>query len=298
MAEPAIELQHGRGRVLVCPEIGGAIARFRWGGRDILRPVSDAAIAAGEVRQMGVFPLAPYSNRVARAQLLANGQAFALRPNFPGEPHSLHGFGWQRPWRVAAQTEQRVVLALEHQPDDDWPFACRLVQRIVLEDRILRLQLTLTNTDSRPMPAGLGFHPFFPIDDALHLQTGWQGMWQMGEDRLPTEHTAVPPRADFSSPRPVRGWVVDHCFTGWNRSAALQYARHTVLIEAGESAPNIVCFVPGDGRPFIALEPVSNINNAHALAARGVPDTGLQILQPGASFEIAMSLSVEGNPAG
>ena len=40
-------------------------------------------------------------------------------------PHSLHGVGWQRPWRIVSSSAIELVLGLEHAGDADWPFAVR-----------------------------------------------------------------------------------------------------------------------------------------------------------------------------
>lgn len=299
MAEATVilMLQNGDSQVTLCPEIGAAIARFTWKGHDILRRAPDTAINERLVRQMGVYPLVPYSNRIGQARLIVGDQTFSLRPNFMQEPHAIHGFGWQRAWQVVKRTADSAELHLSHAPDVDWPFACEATQVVRLAANALQLGLIVKNTDRRPTPAGLGFHPFFPLTVDTHLQSDWKGMWKMGADSLPTEHGPVPPDADFSQLRPVSSWKVDHCFTGWGRRAVLDYPTHRLQLDASEACRQIVVFAPNDGRNFIALEPVTHINNAFALAAKGVADTGMRMLAAGESFEISMSITLSGRAA-
>ena len=292
-----VQLQNGDSQLTLCPEIGAAIARFTWKGHDILRRAPDTAINERLVRQMGVYPLVPYSNRIGQAKLIVGDQTFSLRPNFMQEPHAIHGFGWQRVWQVVKRTADSAELHLGHSPDVDWPFACEARQTIRLSANSLQVNLSVKNNDKRPMPAGLGFHPYFPLTADTHLQSDWKGMWKMGADSLPTELGPVPPEADYSQLRPVAGWKVDHCFTGWGRRAVLDYPTHRMQIEASDACRQIVVFAPNDGRNFIALEPVTNINNAFALAAKGVADTGTRILAAGESFEISMSITLSGRAA-
>ncbi len=292
-----VALQNGDSRVTLCPGIGAAIARYTWKGHDILRRASDAAIAEKSVRQMGSYPLVPYSNRIGQAKLIVGDQVFSLRPNFLQEPHAIHGFGWQRAWKVTRQNADSAELHLKHAPDIDWPFACKATQHLRLTANALHLSLAIKNTDKRAMPAGLGFHPFFPLTPDTHLQTEWRGMWQMGSDALPTLLGPVPMQADFSQLRPVTNWKVDHCFTGWSRRAVLDYPTHRMQLDASEACRQIVVFAPNDGRNFIALEPVTNINNAFALAAIGVADTGMRMLVANESFEISMSITLSGRAA-
>lgn len=299
MSEPnkILQLQNGESRVTLCPEIGAAIARFTWKGHDILRPASDKAIAEKLIRQMGSYPLVPYSNRIGQAKLIVADQSFSLRPNFPPEPHAIHGFGWQRAWQVVRRNADSAELHLKHEPDADWPFACEVTQQVRLAANALHLSLSVKNTDKRTMPAGLGFHPFFPLTPDTHLQTDWRGRWQMDGDSLPTTLEPVPMEADFSQLRPVSNWKVDHCFTGWSRRAVLDMPTHRMQLDASEACRQIVVFAPNDGRNFIALEPVTNINNAFSLASKGVPDTGMRMLAANETFEISMSITLSGRAA-
>ena len=296
-ATAMVQLQNGDSQVTLCPEIGAAIARFTWKGHDILRRAPDNAIAEKLVRQMGVYPLVPYSNRIGQAKLIVGDQTFSLRPNFMQEPHAIHGFGWQRAWRVEKRSGDSAVLRLEHAPDADWPYECEATQTARVAANALHIALAVKNNDKRPMPAGLGFHPYFPLAPGTHLQAEWKGMWKMAADSLPTELGPVPMEADFSQLRPVAGWKVDHCFIGWGQRAVLDYSTHRMQLDASEACRQIVVFAPNDGRNFIALEPVTNINNAFALAAMGVADTGTRMLKSGESLEISMSISLSGRAA-
>jgi aldose 1-epimerase len=285
-----LRLQVAESVVLLCPSIGGSIARFSWRGHEILRRAPDAAIDGSLVRQMACYPLVPYSNRIGNAALIASGKAFPLRANAPPEPHALHGFGWQREWQIASHSCDAADLTLNHIADEDWPFVCKVRQRICLKEGALQLGLTVTNTDRKPMPTGLGFHPYFPISGDTKLQATWKNMWQVGADALPTELGTVTKDGDFTHLRRVDGWKIDNCFTGWDRRLMLKYSTHRVRLEASMACRHIVCFAPHDACGFIALEPVTNINNAFALAAKGIVDTGMKMLGPGESLEISVSI--------
>lgn len=276
------------------PEIGGALSRFAVGGIEVMRATPAAAIATPNVRQMACYPLIPYSNRIGQATLEFGQKTHQLRRNFGDEPHAIHGLGWQRRWQVDNQSNDALTLSLRHAADADWPFRFDAVQECRLLNRALQLRLRITSTDDAPMPVGLGFHPFFPIVPETTLQAEWRGRWEMGDDKLPTEWKKITPEIDFSAARLIRDWKVDHCFTGWKQRATLSYPTHRTILTATGDARNLVCFAPNDGRNFIALEPVSNINNAFALAARGRTDTGMRVLGRGDSLEISITISVEG----
>ena len=283
-----LSLRRGHTSATLCPATGGAIVSLCWRGIELLRPAS----AQSPVRQMGMFTLVPYSNRIGYGQLPGETP---LRANFAPEPHSVHGFGWQRPWQVAHAGADRASLELAHQADEDWPFACHAALQVALTADGALLHLSLTNTDTRPMPAGLGFHPFCPVDATTRLRAAWDGRWELDAVHLPCRLAPLTAHDDFHVSRPVSGWEVDHCFTGWDGSATLDYATHSVDIAAGPECPYLVCLRPADGRPFIALEPVSHVSNAHQLDQRAVSRTGLRLLAPGATFTISMAISARPN---
>jgi len=190
---PYIELASSEARVEIAPNVGGAIASFRWRGHDVLRPTSDAARRSRNVRQFACYPLVPYSNRIADAtlRLRDDGASYSLARNFGDHPHAIHGVGWQRVWSVeTACAPSSVLLSLEHRPDGEpakaWPFAFRALQSFSLDARAdaasLTLALAIENTDSRAFPFGLGWHPFFPRDRATRLGFKADGVWET--DRL------------------------------------------------------------------------------------------------------------------
>lgn len=286
------KLTLGEMQVDVRPDLGAAIERFVWRGIDIFRPVPPDS----SVRDMGYFPLTPYSNRIGHGRLPGQG---VLRLNFLPQPHSLHGFGWERTWQIFSRKPHALHLILTHSSDEDWPFNCEKHCEISLDDEALEVRLSLRNTDANSMPAGLGFHPFFPIDRATRLITRVDGMWQT-ENWLPVQHGALSAQdiAFTTGQQALVDWTVDHCFTGWDGSAILDYANHCVAISADPDCAFLQCFQPGDGRPFISLEPISHVPNAHQLAEQGHTATGLRWLASGESFSVGMRITPTAKTSG
>ena len=64
-------------------------------------------------------------------------------------------------------------------------------------------------------------------------------------------------------------------------------------MSASDNCRHLVCFAPHDERRFIAIEPVTQANDAFALAARGATSTGMRLLVQGETLSIAMRLAVE-----
>lgn len=86
---------------------------------------------------------------------------------------------------------------------------------------------------------------------------------------------------------------IDHCFEGWTGAVLLQDALLRTSIRS--SLQRLVVFT-NPNRDFVAIEPVSHVNNAVQLAARAdlsADALGLRELQPGESMTASMHLQVE-----
>ncbi|NML34986.1 aldose 1-epimerase [Paraburkholderia antibiotica] len=280
---PLLELTSDAWRVRLAPSLGGSVVDARWRGHDVLRPTTDEHLAAALVRKTACYPLVPFSNRVGFARFEFDGEAYTLHTNFPDEPHSIHGVGFQREWAVESHSDTALALRLSHTPDSSWPFAFEARQRFCIEGDTLVLTMSLTNLDARRAPAGLGWHPFFPLQTALgntRLVTHWDAMLVSGPDRLPCESVAPP------APRPLDDTVIDNCFTGWSRAASIDSPHHRIAIDASEALRCAVLFRP-EGQPFYAFEPVSHPNNA----LNGV-EPAMHVLEAGATLDARMRLTL------
>jgi aldose 1-epimerase len=296
-APRTVELRAGPARVVLAPAVGGAIAAFDWNGEAILRPTRADALATGAVREFACYPLIPFSNRIAAATLHWDGQAYRLPRYLPGEPHAIHGNGWQRAWTVLEHGSARALLELEHdaagEHAGEWPFPYRARQVFELAAETLTLRLDIMNSGDRTFPFGLGWHPFFPRSPGTELGFTARCVWHTDTTRLPTRCDAVPSAWDFMVPRPVATTTLDNCFCGWQPPAVVRWPTRRLAVElsADAACDHLVVFIP-EGGDFIAVEPVTHMTDGFHRAAAGMPDTGTRLLAPGASFSCTMRFSV------
>jgi len=293
-----LSLRAGNLALELAPRIGGSVTAFTADGTPLLRPTPPQAITQRRVREVAAFPLVPYSNRIARARFAFEGE-HRLARNAEPEAHALHGNGWQRTWSVASAAASACTLALDHRPSDadpgsrgEWPFAYRATQRFMLTPAGLTVALSVENTDTRPQPAGLGWHPFFPVRSDTMLAFTARGVWMTDADHLPTAHLPVAPDSALGRGRAVPALALNHCFTGWDGRAriALGAGLPTLLLEAGEPLSMGIVYTPA-GQDFFAFEPVSHMPDAANRMAT-VADHGLRILAPGQALTGEIRLTV------
>lgn len=280
-----LHLRDGDLRCDVRPDLGACIAGLWLGDVPVLRSTPGDDLHT--VRLSGSFPLVPFSNRIGHATLRWQGTGHPLVQNVATEPHAIHGVGWMRPWEVLEHNERFVMLAHEHRADAAWPFAYDASQTLQLRDGALDLTLSITNQSRQAAPVGLGWHPYFVKRPGSHVAFTATGRWEMGPDKLPTERRPSP-----GLDTDCATLDVDHCFDGWTGEVRLSDEALRVQVSANLS--RLVVFTNAT-RDFVAIEPVSHVNNAVNLQAQGVAaDTlGLRVLAPGETFNAQMRIAVQ-----
>ncbi|MBA3595663.1 MAG: aldose 1-epimerase [Polaromonas sp.] len=286
MKNDSITLTEGGLRCEIKPELGGCIAGLWFDDVPVLR--STPAVELATVRLSGSYPLVPFSNRIGHATLKWQGTSHPLVQNNGPEPHAIHGIGWQRPWTVLEQDGALLMLACEHRADAAWPFAFDASQTFCLRGNALELTLSMTNQSAVPAPAGLGWHPYFVKRAGSHVAFEASGRWEMSGEKLPTHRE---PSGGLDTD--CVGLDVDHCFDGWGGSVSLRDEfLHTRITS---SLSRLVVFTNAT-RDFVAIEPVSHVNNAVNLLQAGTgraEDLGIEVLAPGESMSARMSIQVE-----
>lgn len=271
------------------PEIGAGVTRFAFEGRNVLRP---AAPGATDVRDMSVFALVPYANRIENGLFKFQGHEYRLHRNMGDHPHPLHGHGWQTAWRISSLSRDRATLAYDHEPSD-WPWAYSAEQVIALADGGASFRLTVRSRDAKPMPTSLGFHPYFPRMPRTRLTASVKGMWKCNDTTIPTEHVEGSPLLDLAHGALVdKAPFIDNSHTGWSGLARIDQPDSGLAITL-EASPECTFFHVYDplGETFFCAEPVSAMPNAFN-RPEPASVTGARVLAPGESFAIEMRIGV------
>jgi len=278
-----IHLQSGRQRLPLVPAIGGSVAAFFAegpGGRvDWLRPMPEAARAAGDVLEAACFPLFPFSNRIRRGAFAFEGRDVRMVHRYD---NAEHGHGWLSAWRVEGSCADRATLALERRASADWPFAYRATQEFLLHPGRLEMRIAIRNTGAIRMPAGMGIHPYFPRTPRTTLRAGIDAIWETDAEVLPTELVPAAPPRDPRAGLAVDQVALDNCFAGWDGRAEIDWPERKAGLSMRAAGPLgfLVVYTP-PGEPYFCAEPVSNATDAFNLAAAGRGDTGMVVLAPG-----------------
>ena len=282
-----IDIEAGGYALSLCPDLGGSIASFTWRGHDIMRRASGPGVL-----DSGCFALVPFSNRIAASRFTFAGREVVLSPNHPDAPGEpvLHGFGWLDFWSLAEAGRSHAVLVHDY-AGGEWPWAYRATATFELGEAGLLAGLALENLGADPMPAGLGFHPYFPLSPGTLYRGMHRGEWQVGADCLPRQLAERTEPADWWDGQPVATRAVDTVYTG--REAELKIAWPTrglrAVIEPSADLSFTTVYVP-PGENFFCVEPVSHATDAFNHPA---PANGMRVLEPGEAWTVSMRVRAE-----
>jgi len=146
------------------PDLGARLHRLRVFGQDLLRTPDDFRAYALEPFFWGSFVMAPWCNRIEAGTVRVGSRQVRLDPNFP-DGTAIHGQVYSLPWELQHDGALRVQGG-----GDGWPWDYEVTLQVDVGDQGLRLAHTLVNRSAKPMPAGIGIHPWFrkPVQLAIH----------------------------------------------------------------------------------------------------------------------------------
>ena len=235
----------------------------------------------------------PFSNRIADGKFDFNGVQHNLGPNRQGQPYPIHGHGWSDVWQVEDSRANSCLMSTNYNPKDRaWPWRYHAVQRIELLGSELIFTLSLQNKDNTPFPAGLGLHPFLASSETASVKFTAAGIWESGQDLIPTALNALSTPQDFETGKRVQSASLDNCFEGWAGSADVTWSdRDDIMtLSASPLFSRLVVYMDPQN-DFFCLEPVSHVNNALNMDAPYGPQT----LAPGEilSGQISFKMSAQ-----
>jgi aldose 1-epimerase len=234
-------------RLELSPSDGGRISSLIVRGSELLRNESDHPMLWGS------YPMVPFAGRIRHGRFPFAGREVQLALN--DAPHAIHGTVFSRPWRIDGPATMSIDLG------PGWPFSGRVSQQFDLRDDGLDVSLTLEADE--PMPAAMGWHPWFrrrlagsstapaaqstPV--VIHLDAAW--MYVRDAEGIPSGELVEPP------PGP---W--DDCFTGlrsaprltWPGLLGLEVSSSCDHWVVYDEPPDAVCVEPQTAPPdFVNL---------------------------------------------
>lgn len=296
-----VTLSEGPLRAVVDPDAGcGLLALDLVRSRQSLALVPDVHRGRSQLR-CSSFLMVPYSNRIADGRFTFGGHGYQLAG---AERHAIHGDVRGRPWQVLESGPATLACAFDSAAHErvnwPWPFEARAEFQVT--GTRLRQSLALWNRGDVPMPAGLGWHPYFnrqlgPADDEVLIRFRVESEYPDAHgSRIPSGPPGpVAPRRRFAIERALApDNPLDTCFYGYDGDGWIHWPRSGVRLRfaCSDACRHLILYNP-EGAPHFAVEPVTNANDGVNLLARREPTAGTVVLEPGQALEARFDLTVE-----
>jgi aldose 1-epimerase len=305
-------LEHDRERADIWPAQG--FNCFRWWTAEHEILYADPQFLAGTASptRSGIPILFPFPNRVAGGEFTWDGQTYQLPLNDPAGKNAIHGFTCRRPWRIVdngCDADSAWLTGEFHAATDApdcsplWPADYRLRLTYRLLPGALRLEAHVDNPDARPLPFGLGYHPYFLVapPEVCTVRVPAHRYWEL-EESLPTGNRVVLDRTrNLNEDRAFVDLTVDEVLTDLPRSAeqlpergVVRRGTLSVGLLGSPAFREMVVFTPPH-REAVCLEPYTCTTDAINLQQRGI-DAGLRVLAPGEAWSAIVELHAALSP--
>lgn len=290
-----IELSNGSLSLIIDPSLGACVKAFHWHSNNTVVDIFRDASQVSDVNESSCFIMAPFASRVQDGRFNWRHHDIQMPPNFLPQLHTLHGQAWQNQWHVVEKTPLLATLAFNY-GEGDWPwnYCVRLCYELI--DKNLHMTLAITNLDDKPMPAGLGFHPFFSIDDNTRLTVNAKTMWQVDDEILPIGIQHAPTGINDKGGVLASDLVIDNVLI--NDLVPVDGVSEICWLSKGikadiasEGCDYTVLYRP-DGAKFMCVEPISHCINALNLPDEDAIKHGVVELQSGEAHQITMTIAL------
>jgi aldose 1-epimerase len=272
---------------------------------------ADAAFDTGDKRPSGsgIPLLFPFPGRIGAAKYHFNGRDYELEPG-DAFGNAIHGFVFNRPWRVVEQTAARIAGEFQASIDDPsilerWPADFRIRVSYEVRGKELISDIHYENTGEGPLPCGFATHAYFRLPltegDAASdtvVTAPVHKFWEL-DRMIPTGKVqAVQAEKQLTAGLRLAEHQFDTAFTamrpdadGLLRTKITDPTNSRTLTQTFDTSfTQCVVYTPPH-REAICLEPYTCVPDAIRLKAEG-HETGLQILNPGESRQTTIRLSV------
>lgn len=253
----------------------------------------------------GIPLLFPFPSRIRGGQYTWGGRQWTLPPQLTpddGMGNAIHGFCFDRPWRVMEHTDRSVSATFQLSVDAPdrrplWPADAVISVRYSLRGACLRADIAVTNPSSQPLPWGFGTHPYFRIPLSASSQPGHCTIyvpaaeeWQL-QALLPTGVRQVPAEEARLIEAPYFDLLrLDNIYTSLLQKQGVATCRildeqASLQVEQRSCGDfrEIVAFTP-HWTSAVCLEPYTCVADAINLQPQGV-DAGLQVMPPGGRWD-------------
>jgi aldose 1-epimerase len=276
---------------------------------DVLWSAANFGSGTERASHSGIPILFPFPGRISGASFKFQGREYPLQAG-DGIGNAIHGFVLNRPWQILEQGANRVVGRFHASQADPgllkhWPADFQLTVSYELKGTSLISEIEATNPDDKPLPMGLGTHPYFrlPLGQAgsaadCRVTVPADKYWELDQMLPSGQRLPVDAAKDLRRGMPFSQTRFDDVFGGLSHEhgvcqTSIEDAANgrRLVMTFGDEFRCCVVYNPPH-REAICIEPYSTVPDAFRLQAEGI-DAGAVVLEPGKSWRTTVVIRLE-----
>ncbi|MEC3907826.1 aldose 1-epimerase [Tamlana sp. 2201CG12-4] len=236
--------------------------------------------------------LFPFANRIKDGLYSFNGSNYQFETNQIEEHNALHGLVYNKTFQVIEQksNQDSASITLEYIEKSEsigFPYTYTIQLQYVFTQNNLSLKLFVKNTDSKPFPFTLGWHPYFISDNLYDSSLSFDSSQKLeiGTRNITTGIKSIEPVKDLQ----IEDQKLDDCWVLKSGKIAFKTPRYNLIIDSSVTENMFLQAYTPPKLNAIAIEPTTGVSDSFN------NEIGLQILNANDSYEITWGLNINNN---
>ena len=255
----------------------------------------------------GIPLLFPYPGRISGTSFSWGGKSYELEEG-DGQGNAIHGFVYDRPWRLIDQDAKSATGEFHASKDDPdilnrWPSDFRIEVKYELAGNTLHATTTIENPGDSDLPFGYGAHPYFCVplgagdSSQCVVRVPVTERWEL-ENMLTTgKRVGLGTSEEFQNGIAFGQTQFDDVFGGLVGSAEQfvaeivdQSSQRSTRLKFDKTFEYCVVYNPAH-RESICIEPYTCVPGAIELEQNGIAG-GLKTLRSGEIFDSQFAIEI------
>ena len=269
---------HGECHAKIILNQGGSLQEFYNNNKPIIKDLSPLSYSKTYASAI----LFPFANRIKDGRYVFDSTAYQLEINQKEENNAIHGLVYNKTFSLAEQevSENYASVKLVYEEKNrcnGFPFTYRIELDYLLMNGFLKLSVHIKNTDSKPFPFTLGWHPYFHCSDLRKSSLVFKSKKKIiFDERMITKCIE-----DFKNDDEIKfkDQKLDDCFILESNRVEFRTPEYNFELISSANENFLQIYTP-DKENTLAIEPTTGVSDSFNNSI------GLQILKPGEIYTV------------
>ncbi len=234
--------------------------------------------------------LFPFPSRIENGEYSFQEKKYQLNCN-DDDKNALHGLIYNKKFSIKKKSESlnHVSITIEYEETKEtkgFPYTYKVQLIYTLYQEEIKLSIKIKNTDSKPFPFTLGWHPYFLCNDFKNSYLKFKSDKRIEFNQNLITKRVIDHKTDENFK--IEDKQLDDCFILNSEAVEFYTPNYQIEILSSQLENYLQLYTPKD-LPIIAIEPMTGISNSFN------NKIGLQVLEPKKEHSITWTVKTINN---